>query len=289
MRFTIYDLRLPVETRRAPRWRFAAGDRQSAIGNRQSGFTMIEIALCLAIIGFALISILLVLPLGMNTQRDTRQQTIIAQDASMLLEAIRNGSRGLDDLTNNVYAITNYWTAYNADGSVNGTGVNSFTYATAFINGSTQPFYALTNGANIIGQLSVPEFLSGGRPISSTFNTTYTSNHVVAYVRSFSGLAAEKPPQDNQIMQGDTFAYRLFCVNAPAAVDTNAYANSLFARQLAGNVHELRLTFLWPQQPNGNVGGYRQTFRASVSGLLAQDATYNNLYFYQSHSFTNAP
>ena len=55
---------------------------------------MIEIALCLAIIGFALVSILLVLPSGMNTQRETREETIINQDASMLLEAIRNGSRG---------------------------------------------------------------------------------------------------------------------------------------------------------------------------------------------------
>ena len=83
---------------------------------------MIEIALCLAIIGFALLSILLVLPSGMNTQRETREETIISQDASMLLEAIRNGSRGLDDLTNNVYAITNYWTHFNADGTVNNIG-----------------------------------------------------------------------------------------------------------------------------------------------------------------------
>ena len=60
---------------------------------RNSGFTMIEVALCLAIMGFALVSILLVLPSGMNTQRDTRQETIINQDATVLLEAIR-GARG---------------------------------------------------------------------------------------------------------------------------------------------------------------------------------------------------
>ena len=75
-----------------------------------SGFTMIEIALCLAIIGFALVSILLVLPTGMNSQRDTREETIISQDASVLMEAIRGGARGMDDLTNYVYAITNYAT-----------------------------------------------------------------------------------------------------------------------------------------------------------------------------------
>ena len=68
---------------------------------------MIEIALCLAIIGFALIAILLVLPSGMNTQRDTREETVIGQDASILLEAVRAGALGLDDLKNHVYAIVN--------------------------------------------------------------------------------------------------------------------------------------------------------------------------------------
>ena len=78
------------------------------------GFTMIEIALCLAIVGFALVSILLVLPSGMNTQSQTRQETIIGQDATELIEAIRNGAFGMDDLTNYVYAISNDWTAYSA-------------------------------------------------------------------------------------------------------------------------------------------------------------------------------
>jgi len=44
----------------------------------------------------------------------------------------------------------------------------------------------------IIGLLSTPEFLdANGRAISDTFGVNYTSNHVVAYVRAISGLAAE--------------------------------------------------------------------------------------------------
>ena len=81
---------------------------------------MIEIALCLAIIGFALVSILLVLPSGMNTQRDTREETIIGQDASMLMEAIRGGARGNDDLTNYVYQIVNSSRTYNASSAGGG-------------------------------------------------------------------------------------------------------------------------------------------------------------------------
>ena len=72
---------------------------------------MVEIAICLAIIGMALVAIIGVLPLGMNVQRDNREETVINQDATVFLEAIRNGARGLNDLTNYVYAITNYWTA----------------------------------------------------------------------------------------------------------------------------------------------------------------------------------
>src|SRR5271169_3479456 len=93
-----------------------ANRHSSHLSHSSYGFTMIEIALCLAIIGFALISILLVLPTGMHTQRDTREETIINQDASMLIEAIRGGARGMDDLTNYVYAITNYQQDYNNTG-----------------------------------------------------------------------------------------------------------------------------------------------------------------------------
>ena len=86
--------------------------RRSSAALPVSGFTMVEIAICLAIIGFALVAIIGVLPIGMNTQRDNREETIINQDATVFIEAIRNGAHGLDDLTNYVYAITNYWADY---------------------------------------------------------------------------------------------------------------------------------------------------------------------------------
>ena len=63
-------------------------------------------------------------------------------------------------------------------------------------------------------------------PINNLFYGGY-SNHVYAYVRSFSGLAAEKPPQNNQIMREDAFSYQVLCVNAPMAVDTNLLTNCL--------------------------------------------------------------
>ena len=255
---------------------------------------MIEVALCLAIIGFALVSILLVLPSGMNTQRETREETIISQDASMLLEAVRSGARGLDDLTNNVYLITNYITEYNNQGLVVRTHRAGYTYSSASYDATINTGQAITNGLRIIGLLSTPEYVdsNNSQPIISTLGTFYTSNHVVAYVRSFSGLAAEKPPQNNQIMRENVFSYRVVCVNAPMAADTNVLINPGFTRQLAGNLRELRMTFYWPQLPNGNVGAFRQTFRSSISGQLSgtYDPTNSQwLYFYESQSFTNKP
>jgi prepilin-type N-terminal cleavage/methylation domain-containing protein len=264
-----------------------------------SGFTMIEIAVCLAIIGFALVAIIGVLPLGMNTQRDVREQTIINQDATVLLNDIRTAARGADDLTNNVYAIDNTQTYYDNKGAVmSGSphyAVYTFTNAT-YDGTSLGSQYWLTNGANIIGLLSTPVFTANSYPyqaLSSTFNTFFISNHIVAYVRSISGLAAEKPPQNNPIMVNNTLTYRVYCVNAPVAVDTNTFISSFLARQLAASQRELRLTFLWPQLPNGNIGnhvGSPQTFRVSVAGQLTPTNDNGNLlYFYQPQSFTNAP
>lgn len=72
---------------------------------KHSAFTLVEVAIALAVIAFALTAILRVLPKGMTTQRDNRHDTIINHDATYLLEAIRSGAQGMDDLTNFVDAI----------------------------------------------------------------------------------------------------------------------------------------------------------------------------------------
>ena len=272
----------------------------------QSAFTMVEIAISLAVIGIALVGIIGVLPLGMRVQRDNREQTVINQDATVFIEAIRNGARGLDDLTNYVYAITNSWTEYSSGGTVigNAVNVNGYNYSTATIASGyfipagvfTTPAATISHGTNIIGLLSTPEFMDlNGVPINNLFNGNYYSNHVVAYVRSISGLAVEKPPQDNQILQQDAFSYRILCVNAPVATDTNIFnlffsdPRRIYNDQFTASLHELRLTFLWPILPSGGVGTGRQTYRALVAGQIVRDVNNNSLYFYQPQSFTNAP
>jgi prepilin-type N-terminal cleavage/methylation domain-containing protein len=270
--------------------------RRGSAALPDSAFTMVEIAICLAIIGIALVSIIGVLPIGMNTQRDNREETIINQDATVLMEAIRGGAQGMDNLTNFVYAITNFYGKYDTSGKLvlPQPVPSGFTYT----NGNV----LLTNGFNIVGLLSLPEFqdTASGDPIYNVLNGGL-SNHIVAYVRSLSGPAIEKPPQDNDIVVGGSFGYRVLCVNAPVAADTNGVFNRFgvvtnrFFQQLNANLHDLRLTFLWPQLPNGSVGPGRQTFRTLVAGqfvtrpIPGTTSPEVTLFFYQPQSFTAAP
>jgi type II secretory pathway pseudopilin PulG len=307
---------------------------------------MVEIAICLAIIGIALVAIIGVLPIGINVQKDNREETLIGQDATVFIENIRNGTRGLDDLTNYVLAITNSWTSYDLNGAVNGSGVNGYSYANFYIApGYPQSGSCLTNGANIIGLLSTPEYINvnsgdvnSGCPLP-TLLYGGISNHIVAYVRSLSGPAVEKPPQNNPIVLGDSFGYKMICDNVPVAVDTNLFsqypmwtangykagatvsriingqltfwqaamntfdvdfpgkssrwaAAPVYGLEQAANLHELRLSFLWPLLPSGNTGAGRHTFATTVAGQIVTNAVPNTsqmLYFFQPQSFTSVP
>ncbi len=259
---------------------------------------MVEIAICLAIIGIALVAIIGVLPLGINVQKDNREETVINQDATVFMENIRNGARGLDDLTNYVYAITNYWTRYNLNGTVDVKSQNGYGFAAfSFVPPYPPTGSRLTNGANIIGLLGTPEYTAlDGTPLNNIFNVSYYSNHVVAYVRSLSGPAVEKPPQDNDIIRSDSFGYKMICNNVPVAVDTNVFNLAtndpvrIYNQKLTANLHELRLSFLWPLLPNGNVGYGRHTFATTVAGQITQTIINGrSLYFFQPQSFTSTP
>jgi type II secretory pathway pseudopilin PulG len=238
---------------------------------------MIEIAICLAIIGFALVAIILALPFGLNAQRDNRQETIVGQDAAALIEPIRNGSHGADDLTNYVYLISNTVTAFNVNAVPGATHVYGYTFGAATYDGVVKASTGITNGARIVGLLSTPELIDLSYHATNNLFSGGYSNHVVAYVRAISGLAAEKPPQNNSIMVDDTFKYRLFIENAAVAMDTNLF-NQLpaYVQNLNGSLRELRLNF-----------------RVSVAGTLQSngvvDVVNSPLYYYQPQTFTASP
>jgi type II secretory pathway pseudopilin PulG len=240
---------------------FAQGDRRRS---PESAFTLVEIALCLAIIGFAMVAIIGVLPTGMTVQKENREETIINQDGHYLLEAIRSGSRGIDDLTNYFDAIIITNTVFE-NTAVIGRNVTFFT------NDVKAPAARrLVSGKQIISLLTTPK-------VFATSPGRFASNIVVAYVRSITGVAAEKSASSNS--KEFSFRYQLRTEVIPFASYTNAAAGSFAAAydsnlrsiDMANNLHEIRLTLNWPVFDRGgrlDVGSNRKTFRTLVAGEI---------------------
>lgn len=252
---------------------------------REAAFTLVEIAISLAIIGFALVAIIGILPLGMSVQRENREETIINQEAAVWFDAIRSGARGLDDLTNAVFAITNYWTFYEITPTGTNEGPSDFdgyTYRNSTVTSRIVPpnSVPITNGFRIVGLLSTPKYVPQ--------NPGFYSNHVVAYARALSGLAAEKFPQDNLDVRQDAFGYRMIAENVQPALPPD-YATNDFGRQLTGNLREMRLSFRWPLFANGRLGLGRQTFRTVVGGALTNEPQGGVTWFFQPQTFVKAP
>jgi type II secretory pathway pseudopilin PulG len=224
-------------------------------------FTMIEIALALAVIAFALIAIIGVLPMGLNTQKDNREETIIAHDGQYFLEAIRSGARGMDHLTNHVISIE----------VSNSRNNNRLLFTNA--PGVPAP-YNLTNGLRVIGGLSYPRFTEAGDGGTIT-------NYVRAQVRALSGAAVEQAGRYNDfsfhyVIQPEIIPFPGSPVvdrqstnyaGLPEGDERTARSNRWFqVENRAMNMWEVRLHFEWPLLANGKTGPGRKTFRTLVSG-----------------------
>ena len=217
---------------------------------------MVEIALCLGVIGFALVAIIGIIPLGLQVQQENREDTIVSQDGSYFLEAIRNGAQGLDHLTNHVQKIFQV-AKFRQVEATNG----PITYGP---NGLPDNF---ATGAQIIGLLSACS--------SNLYRTE-------AHVRALTGPATE-----NGLDSGTDIGFK-YLLTSQVSPFTNFYTNELsgpLTQALLTNTHEVRLTLRYPLLPNGTCGSGKQVFRALVSGKLQstpdgyflQPATFNSL------------
>jgi len=292
--------------------RSAATSRQvGKLSTRQErAFTMIEIALSLAVIGFALVAIIGILPTGMNVQKENRQETIICQDASIWMEAIRSGAQGADDLTNYVIAITNW-----ATDLPGGTPVVRGYDRNGSYGGAATPSFGLLSGNRIIGLLSTPRYTLSSNAVPGG-QIILTSNYVVAYVKAISGGAYEKFPQTNSEIVNAGFQYRMVSEVVPytyydpiwtnwadpTLVDhTNEPGKSIYDARVAmqqvvtnrqANMYDVRLLFRWPLFPlSGTVGNQRQAFRTIAGGWLMNTNdngypnNYSNLFLFQPRTY----
>ena len=238
-----------------------------------SAFTMVEIALCLAIVGFALVAIVGVLPFGLNVQKENREDTILNQDSSIWIDAIRSGSFGYDDLTNHVDRIVVETYQYDANSNL----VGSFTTV-----GEQGPpalgdlKVQINNGAKIVGLLSTPKILRDPSGVGP-----FRSNYVYAYVRAVSGGATEKAPQGNANVRDGSFSYRMAVeVTLAGNSDPENILTNVVNTVMEHNLSDVRLLCRWPLKQSFNpalpldrplVGNSRIVFRTQAAGVIAQD------------------
>jgi prepilin-type N-terminal cleavage/methylation domain-containing protein len=242
-------------------------------------FTMIEIAIALAVIGFALVAIIGVLPTGMNVQKDNRDETIINQDGPYFLEAIRSGARGLDVLLDYVDKV---------EVVLNDSGASGTKTITPVIN----------NGSDIVGILSTPK----SNLVSTAVYNGDVVRYVQAHVRALSGGATEQSGVGTNLsfsylLQSEISPYQFFASEttnfARYATNTLDYivrSNRWAETQgVSNNLYEVRLTLRWPLYGNGKVGNGRQTFRTLVPGTLAPEPNPNpnKLFFFRPQTFAS--
>jgi type II secretory pathway pseudopilin PulG len=292
----------------------------------RAAFTMIEIALSLAIIGFALVAIVGILPTGMAVQKDNREESVITLDEQVLMKALTSGAQGMDQLTNFVRRITIDITECNTN-LVPIRGANHITVIMTATNGSTNvltsyygaagpQYFPLLNGATIVGLLSTPNLVAiqGPPPIIQGVGNTvlgYVSNYITVDFNAMNGPAVDQGTLPGE--QDLAFGYHVAVDNVRfSSIDTNSYAtnfhqvapfpsdnvqrsnNYVMIRSLQSALTEFRLRYSWPILPGAatyisptTVGSGRQTYRSFSSGSMS---TNMNVYFYTTqlvYPYTN--
>lgn len=221
---------------------------------------MVEIALSLAVVAFALVAIIGVLPLGMTVQKDNREDTLIGQEGRFWLEAFKSGAHGIYDLTNYVEYI-----------KIDPTNVSGTTpFQLVEVKNNVEPYLS---PEEIIGLLSIPKY-------EGPTNRMVT-NRITARIRAITGPATEQTQFTNE--NANVFRYQLQTEitkvrSVPPELvrqmERDNPTNGAPVRQLnetiAGNLWDVRLILRWPVVERGNdwfVGNNRKVFRAQVSGV----------------------
>ncbi len=226
----------------------------------ERAFTMIEIALSLAIVAFALVAIMGVLPAGINVQKDNREDTLMKSEAQYFLDALRSGAHGIDDLTNFVQEVRRE--QLNPLGKTNVKGTATWT-----------PGYL--DGERIIGALLVKDRFTFNGAGETNFNRAF------ALVRPINGAAAEKVKITSQAgfrykVEADLVpAYsrtssNTFSTNFSSTFNPAFFNNLAYSNRMVSSLYELRVTVSWPVFERGannwSVGNSRKTLSALVSG-----------------------
>ena len=221
--------------------------------HRTRAFTMVEVALSLAIVAFAMVAIIGVMPFGLNVQKENREDTIISQDAALLLEAIRGGP--------------------------NSAGLTVLSSSLLGFSGPSVPPAGAWTPLDVIARLSIPRW-----------DTTNSTNGGLnrAHFRALSGNLGDSAVAGNNM----AFSYIVTAEVSRHAGDplqleyprgrTIDGGHTTF---LVNNLYEVKLTFSWPVYDSTStpwrVGERQVVVRTLVSGQL-EVSTYGGQLFHST-------
>lgn len=258
-------------------------------GGRNSAFTLVEIALCIAVVSIAMVAIIGVLPTGMNVQQQNREESLLNQDAELLLNVLRSGQVGSRDLLNfadRVTLVRDY-----RDGSA--TRTNHF--HGPLVADAPDTSEPMTDVFQLLGLVSRPRYtreVSQNTPNGSVAVT----NTIRLEMRTLSGSMANQPvirsgnvrtPGNDQRID---FAFR-YLVTVETVSRQGVRVPGDITRPedpTASGVSEIRMTFEWPlvrfgAAPNQyRLGLNRREFRTEVLSsptLLVGNVPQNTTYF----------
>ncbi len=253
---------------------------EHGLTRRRGGFTLIEIAVSIAIIGFALVAVIGVLPAGMNTQRDNREETMVNQDAQYLIEALTHGIKQNGYLSNVVTRIE-WWGTNGPAIPPNGPPFPPGGAPILVFSNNVRSFY----NEEAIGLLSVRHgFQTNGA----------TVNSVRAVMRSMNGSATTGWSPTDPTSQDLALWYVVDIHIQPSVTLAqfgrdrgNGVREDKFLEPVQANLHDLRVTFRWPSNPDGTIiGQNRLTFRSVVAGEIFDAGMFGGTQLFSVRSYT---
>ena len=240
---------------------------------RVSGFTMVELSLCIAIVAIAMVALIGILPTGLTVQQQSREEVLMAKEAQYWFDIIRNGNTSLNSLTNYVESIQ-LVRRFDGGGTVtNDPSFYSGIYDPAYEyigqpSSSTLFANGLWDASRIIGLVSRPKYEA--LPDGPKRFVTVTNQAVYVYMRPASGPVTERPylgvgelMVTNGVLKDQSFRYRATIEVSPV------YSRSV------ENLSDVRITMQWPVinlpvVENGflkrRIGPNTRTYRAQMAG-----------------------
>lgn len=261
---------------------------------------MVEIALAIGILGIALVAIVGVLPVGLNVQKENREDTLIEQEGDFFMNVLVNSQDfGRDSiLGTGQRRLTNVVDQINVRYIDLETGL--VTSDVTYDRGNTSGLVAGWNPRTVIGLLSRPYWTR------DTWHTQRVETRAVA--RASVGSAMEQTP----LFEDFAFHYEMLVKIHPYSspyemggdsslreemVELGPFGERELFRQesLMNNLYQVTLEIRWPVTGAHDAGGAytvgnnKRVFRRYVSGSLIEDARSPEMFYFSRYVYRPNP